>query len=54
MTGPYRMSQPKPDEDVELVPGDPALPGDQPVPRQPSPEDDPVDDEDPEDVDGKA
>lgn len=54
MTGPYRMSHPKPNDDVEPVPGDPAVPEAQPVPRQPSPEDDPVDDEDPEGEDGKA
>lgn len=32
------MTGPKPDEDVELVPGDPAIPGD-----QPEPEDDGID-----------
>lgn len=42
MTGPYRMSHPKPNDDAEPVPGDQSLP--EAVPRQPSPEDDPIDD----------
>ena len=53
MTGPYRMTGPKPDEDVELIPGDPAFPGDQER-RQPSPEDDPDDDDSDEIEDGKG
>lgn len=39
------MSQPKPNEDVELIPGDPAIPDAQPEPRQPSPDDDPAEED---------
>lgn len=51
MTGPYRATGPNPnDPDIELEPGDPALPDPQP---EPAPEVEPEDEEPEEDPEGE-